>query len=414
MSDNKYNGIGPEAGFTYQEFYFLLRLLKMKVEETVSFEKIDDIGVETDNIQTFYQLKHTVATTETKIVNLTPRDADLWKTLHLWVCLTQDREEDVEKRTLEEQKRWLEKTQFVLVTNKGEKENIFCGCVRSIQNNEITLDEFKETFKKLKDDTKGADIKEYMRDVDNLKPLDEFLRRITFECRTDEDILHDIAEELINYHYVSREKSVDVTRFLLGTIKMEFAHTIQKNIPLSYTREEFTNKFGPYITGYSKRKFVPSSRFTHFELPKDPWNQTFVKQLIDIKDLKFNKDIDDLNEYTQSKLRFQNDYFQMINVSGRSFGVQLEREAKGYWRNAFKNETPAPEDNPSEKDIVTAAKKVLANVREKKLKVDGDEDSLDINYSNGCYYYFSDGPSPRIGWRMDWMEKYNGEQWITD
>lgn len=414
MSDNKYNGIGPAAGFTYQEFYFLLRLLQMKVGETVSFEKIDDVGVETDERQSFYQLKHTVATTATNVVNLTTRDVDLWKTLHLWVCLIQDRDNDVEKRTVEEQKQWLARSIFILVTNKDEKENDFCQWIQSFQRNEISIEELKEKLKKLKDDTKSTDIKKYMQDVENLVPLDDFLKRITFESRTDEDIINEISDELKNYHYVPKEKTEDVTRFLLGAIKMDFVHTLQKKVPLSYTKEEFVNQFGPYITEYSKRKFIPSSRFIHFQLPEDPWNQTFVRQLIDIKDLKLNTDIDDLNEYTQSMLRFQNDYFQMINVSGRSFGVQLEREAKGYWKNAFKSETPDPEDNPTEKSIVAAAKKVLAKVRDKNLKVDGDEDSLDINYSNGCYYYFSDGPSPRLGWRMDWKEKYNGEQWITD
>ena len=37
----------------------------MGVDETVSLEKFEDVGVETGNERTYYQLKHTSATTHT-------------------------------------------------------------------------------------------------------------------------------------------------------------------------------------------------------------------------------------------------------------------------------------------------------------------------------------------------------------
>ena len=62
---NDRNAGSVVAGFVYQIYYFLYRLLTMGVDETVSLEKFEDVGVETGNERTYYQLKHTCATTHT-------------------------------------------------------------------------------------------------------------------------------------------------------------------------------------------------------------------------------------------------------------------------------------------------------------------------------------------------------------
>ena len=46
------------AGFIYQIYYFLYRLLAMKEGETVSLEKFEDVGVEDGEQRIYYQLKH--------------------------------------------------------------------------------------------------------------------------------------------------------------------------------------------------------------------------------------------------------------------------------------------------------------------------------------------------------------------
>ena len=67
------------------------------------------------------------------------------------------------------------------------------------------------------------------------------------------------------------------------------------------------------------------------------------------------------------------------------------------------------QDSNGECDEEKTARKVLYETRNIKLEfVEGE--SID-KFSNGCYYYFSDGEHPTIGWRKDWMEKYNGKDW---
>lgn len=43
-----------------------------------------------------------------------------------------------------------------------------------------------------------------------------------------------------------------------------------------------------------------------------------------------------------------------------------------------------------------------------------EEDQLTRTQSNGCFFYFSDGERPKLGWRYDWKNKYNGIEWITE
>ena len=82
---NDRNAGSVVAGFVYQIYYFLYRLLTMGVDETVSLEKFEDVGVEAGNERTYYQLKHTSATTHTHVERMKNRDAVLWKTLSMWI-----------------------------------------------------------------------------------------------------------------------------------------------------------------------------------------------------------------------------------------------------------------------------------------------------------------------------------------
>ena len=65
-----------------------------------------------------------------------------------------------------------------------------------------------------------------------------------------------------------------------------------------------------------------------------------------------------------------------------------------------------------EDDIKKAAQHVIKGIRGENLIF--DEDNLNRDQSNGCFYYFSDGDKPKIGWRYDWKEKYNGEEWTIE
>ena len=67
----------------------------------MSLEKFEDVGVEKDKSKTYYQLKHTSKSTESKVERMRDRDTDLWKTLSMWVDkIKEGRDEDEQKKSL--------------------------------------------------------------------------------------------------------------------------------------------------------------------------------------------------------------------------------------------------------------------------------------------------------------------------
>ena len=121
------NAGGSVAGFIYQIYYYLYRLLTIGVDEVVSLEKFEDVGVEKDKSKTYYQLKHTSKSTESKVERMRDRDTDLWKTLSMWVDkIKEGRDED-------EQKAWIAESDFVLLSNKSTEDNTFFNKVNAFQ-----------------------------------------------------------------------------------------------------------------------------------------------------------------------------------------------------------------------------------------------------------------------------------------
>ena len=73
---NEHGAIGPLTGFIYQEYYFLYRLLIIQDGETVSLEKVDDVGVEEGDRLRYYQLKHSINSKAPDVKRMTDRDKD--------------------------------------------------------------------------------------------------------------------------------------------------------------------------------------------------------------------------------------------------------------------------------------------------------------------------------------------------
>lgn len=74
------------TGLEYQFLYFISQLLKMsEKQESVSYERYDDVAHSTDDSLVLFQLKHTIKGTVSKPVNLSLRDSDLWKTIAVWI-----------------------------------------------------------------------------------------------------------------------------------------------------------------------------------------------------------------------------------------------------------------------------------------------------------------------------------------
>ena len=110
-------------GLDYQFLYFVNRLLKMvDKRDIVSYEKHDDVSMFSGETLVYYQLKHTIGGSPQKPVNLRLRDRDLWKTIAVWIDIT-------EKQKDEELAEFLAGNSFVLVTNKISDNNLLAELI---------------------------------------------------------------------------------------------------------------------------------------------------------------------------------------------------------------------------------------------------------------------------------------------
>ena len=82
------------------------------------------------------------------------------------------------------------------------------------------------------------------------------------------------------------------------------------------------------------------------------------------------------------------------------------------WKNIFDEQNDGLTFMSDEQMKRTAGKEVLKAVKKVHLKY--DQEDIGPSESNGCYYHFSDGETPRIGWRVDWETLYNGKEWTTE
>jgi hypothetical protein len=134
MSNNKTHTEKTAAesksiGFDYQYYFFLWKVLLLQPNESVGLEVKDDVHTElSNNHQVLYQLKHTIKKNkDDSIANLTTSDLDMWKTFSNWSKVISD--ENDSRSTIQAQLSFIEKTSFVLASNKSSNNSNKVVCL---------------------------------------------------------------------------------------------------------------------------------------------------------------------------------------------------------------------------------------------------------------------------------------------
>lgn len=392
-------------GFDYQFLYFINRLLKMADKrDDVSYEKYDDVSMSSEEGLVYFQLKHTIGGRNQKTVNLSLRDYDLWKTLAVWIDITNKQNED--KRI-----DFLESNSFVLVTNKNPVNNPFWMELQKYQKGEMSFDELKKFYTKVYDETgeskrkevngqKGKTTKGYIKCLIDFDYADQLLKSMSI-C-FEPDLKKEILESLELNKNIPHKNVEEAYQELLGMIRDKY-YSDQKD---SYTREEFSKVFDRICQKYRERKFT-FKRNTMTKLPPHLEDQVFIKQLMDVEDISLEDD-PLIVEYTMEKF----DYINSIRVATKNDDVSEEEvenvraDAVRYWRQKYKHYMGRinPDDNDK---IIEKASDLLNDIRDKNIYF--VEKEIESYFSNGCFYYLSDKDSehePQIGWRPGWEEKY--------
>lgn len=281
-------------GFDYQFLYFINRLLKMADKrDDVSYEKYDDVSMSSEEGLVYFQLKHTIGGRNQKTVNLSLRDYDLWKTLAVWIDITNKQDED--KRI-----DFLESNSFVLVTNKNPVNNPFWMELQKYQKGEMSFDDLKKFYTKVYEETreskrkdvnaqKGKTTKGYIKCLIDFDYADHLLKSMSI-C-FEPDLKSEILESLELNKNIPLKNVEEAYQELLGMIRDKY-YSDQKD---SYTRDEFSKVFDKICQKYRGRKFS-FMRNTMTELPSRLEEQVFIKQLMDVDDISYD-DVDDIVQY---------------------------------------------------------------------------------------------------------------------
>ena len=398
---NKTSADKTAIGFDYQYYFFLWKILSLRTGQSIGWEVKDDVHIETDKQNYFYQIKHSVQKkNDGGTINLTTYDKDLWKTISNWVKVIVD--ENDGRKEIVNQLVFLEKTTFILASNKSStSRNIFLNGVAEYQDNEKDFSTIKSMVQELLKKTEDKNISEYFNTllkVDD-KVFKNFLKKLRFEL--DENDIFGKCKNAIKADKIPENKIDDVFSSLDSALRKDKFITITEGKKVLIPFEAFYKKYRKHYDIARNDKLL--IRPFRGLLPDKLEEQIFIKQLLDIEDVQA-LDIENIAVFTRIKIKLQNNLSKWLQ-DGEITNIEIEafeNEAITQWKNEFR---PKYRGKIEDSEIDRLALKILDEIRKRKLSISQQE--LETDMSNGVFYSLSDRPV--IGWRNDWESKYKNE-----
>jgi hypothetical protein len=381
-------------GFDFQYYFFLWKLLTLKKGESVGLEVKDDVHTELKNdVNIFYQVKHSVQKNKKgDIKNMTASDIDLWKTLYNWAKVISD--ENDNRREIKSQLAFLKKSYFIMLSNKNlSPTNQIIDNIEKLQSRTISIDDFTKSIIEFEQDTKDDTIKNYIKEFLKLDKivLNEYILKISFELGEDEIIQN--CKDAIESKMIDKKDINEVFAKIDSRLKEDNFINIKSGNKIQISFDDFHLKYRKYFnnTRNERLQIIPLT----IDLPDKLESQTFIKQLLEINDIKTD-DIELMALFTCFKLKLENNIAKWY-TEGEITIEEIDsyrNEAILKWSNKFRALTnKADFDDNSSLDIINY-------LREENLSIDGQK--LGTELSNGEFYYLSD--IPKIGWRKDWSK----------
>lgn len=391
-----------EIGFDYQFYYYFYLILDLRHGEKIGIEVKDDIHIDcADETTVLIQAKHTLQTLKSgDSINITERDKDLWKTLSNWVKLILEQEKPID---------FLNKTKFQLISNKGVSVNPFFINLDNLCEENISVKDFKTYLKKLQDETSNEIIQEYISIVRELKGniLKLFVKKIDFRLSQD-NLIEKIKRRLLEKIHIP-DRIEDVYKNLHSELRDQNYLKVKIGQKTEISFEDFNQKFRQCFKVALSTK-LPIRDFS-FSMPDHPEKQLFIRQLIDIQDIR-PTDKNEIIEFTTQMLQLYNnlkaweDNGDLLPSDRKRFN----KESVLIWKNSFRKQYREVVNKIQmgmsiesfDKEIKYHAIEILDEMRKQILKI--DEVFLSTELSNGHFYLLTEEES--IGWHLDWEKRY--------
>jgi hypothetical protein len=396
----KTSAADKSVGFDYQYYYFLDTVLNLKPGQCAGLEVKDDVHTELNaDLQILVQLKHTTQkNVDGSLKGLTTLDVDLWKTLSNWAQVLSDPEDG--RENVSDQLLFVEKTKFLLVSNKSNSKNDFILALERNKLLKISDKELLDEVEKIQQKTDSDVIKAYIQNIIKLDVtvLFKFLRNVVFELNED-DIISRIKKSIIG-KIISHNRVDGVYAALDSAISTDNYIAIKAGFPIVITFEDFHVKYGKLFSDTRSNKLM--RRNLSPVLPISLQQQTFIRQLLEIGDLK-SSDVDRIIRYTTCKILLE-EHLNSWKAEGLLTTGDIENlhdSSNTEWYNRFTAAYRSIEDlNDASRN--KNALEILDSLRRAIVEIDGQR--MDINFSNGEYYLLSD--LPEIGWHHEWEGKF--------
>lgn len=388
-------------GFDYQYYYFLDTVLNLKAGESAGFEVKDDVHTELDaDRQILVQLKHTIKTNvDGQPIALSDYSSDLWKTISNWAQIIADPLAD--RGGVAAQINFLKKTKFLLVTNKSNSNgNTFLEAITNYRNSSIYEPAVRKILSELQNTTKNKTIKTQISTVLSLnkKCTELFFSQIEFDLN-ENDIFGRIKNSILT-KIISANRVDGVFQRLDSAIRTDNFLTTKSGMPIIISHSQFNDKYSKLFTDTREEKLLRYDLTP--KLPEALEGQLFIKQLLDIDDFKID-DTDLILRYTTCKFALM-DHLEKWKLEGLLTAREIQElhdAATTEWHNRFRTAYRFIETLSNAKQK-KAALSLIDELRKLNLKI--DEQQMDVNFTNGEYYYLSDLPA--IGWHHEWEKKF--------
>jgi hypothetical protein len=379
-------------GFDYQYYYFLYRVLKLGLNQSVGLEVKDDVHTDLNNdCQILIQLKHTIQkNADGSAKNLTTFDSALWKTLSNWSKVIADK--NAGRNAEKDQLSFISKTEFMLVSNKTHTASCeFFSILETPKN-------ARSEFTTLKSKTQDKNIWKYIEDILSLNEavLEAYLSKVVIELEVDEIIKR--CKDAIVEHHVPDNAVDQLFSDLDSRIKQDNFIAIRAGEKIVISFDDFRLKYRKYFDNARSPELKVVRNYEPLPLALN--EQTFIKQLVDIGEIQEENDEELMAEYTRYMLMVKislESWYQKGELTSEEI-VNFNNEAKIRWKNKFR----AKSRQINLKMPNELALELLDEILTEKLNINSQQ--METDFSNGEYYYLSD--KPEIGWQQDWESKY--------
>ena len=377
-------------GFDEQFACFVAHLFNLKADESISYEKEDDIVItKKDNKKIFIQVKNSAGK---PVRRMTTGDTDFWKTLKLWL-------DGYKYYTEPDKNQYFANRKFVIATNM-QVENCFYDEIINFQKQLTDIKGLKKWLDSFK--TKNNEIEESVKALRAL--CDDELRQFVLQVEVEQYI--DLEEEMFKSSLVfcrNNPATAEVLNELVGALIKDKKASVLATGSFKLSMERFIKK---YSNTLQKLDIEPELNVTeydpyHWVHPDEITETNMLRQLWDIGELDKDNPSDKTYRYLYQRRYYRTNIerFKRMELMDDTKQAAVELAAMNRWQKVHdRYETRAR--NASDEIKNTEAVNCFHDTMEKSFL------KYDENFSGGCYLQLSDENPPKIGWHIDWKDKY--------